>query len=36
MAKLVKLQIKQMPDMCIIGKAVYPSMDMKENPIPAF
>jgi predicted transcriptional regulator YdeE len=36
MAKLVKLQIKQMPDMCIIGKSAYPSMDMKENPIPAF
>lgn len=36
MAKLVNLQINQLPDIRIIGKEIYPDMDMQENPVPAF
>ncbi|MCQ4924507.1 GyrI-like domain-containing protein [Tissierella carlieri] len=36
MAKLVNLQINQLPEVRIIGKAVYLEMAMKENPIPEF
>jgi predicted transcriptional regulator YdeE len=36
MIKLIKLEIKQLPDLRIIGKIVRPNLDMNENPIPAF
>lgn len=36
MAKLANFQVDQLPEIRIIGKAIYPDMDMKENPIPAF
>ena len=36
MSQLVKFEVEDLPAMRIVGKAVYPKMDMKENPIPAF
>lgn len=36
MVKLVNLQINELPEIRIIGKVVYPNMNMSENPIPAF
>lgn len=36
MAKLVSLQINGLPEVRIMGKAIYPIMDNNENPIPAF
>ncbi|TCS91583.1 hypothetical protein EDD65_10184 [Keratinibaculum paraultunense] len=32
----MNFQINQLPEMRIIGKVVYPNMDMKENLIPEF
>jgi predicted transcriptional regulator YdeE len=36
MSTLIKFEIKPLPTLRVIGKAVHPKMDMKENPIPAF
>lgn len=36
MSSLANFQIRPLPALRVIGKAVYPKMDMKENPIPAF
>ncbi|HPU59712.1 MAG TPA: hypothetical protein PK553_01960 [Defluviitoga tunisiensis] len=32
----MNFQINQLPEMRIMGKVVYPNMDMKENLIPEF
>lgn len=36
MSELIEFQTRQLPVMRVIGKPVYPKMDMKDNPIPAF
>jgi len=36
MSVLVNFQFRSLPALRVIGKAVHPKMDMKENPIPAF
>lgn len=36
MSILINFQIKQLPALRIVGKAIHPLMDMKVNPIPDF